>query len=49
MRRFARTKVEQFVIALQLPALIKVDNRIIEDSRIGLCMLLACLAYPNWL
>jgi len=33
--------------ALQLPAIIQCDNRIVEESRTGLCMLLARLAYPN--
>ena len=47
MRRFTRSEIEQLVIALQLPAVIKADNRIVEDSRTGLCMLLARLAYPN--
>jgi len=47
MRRFTRSEVEELVIALQLPAVIKADNRIVEDSRTGLWMLLARLAYPN--
>ncbi|RPB00188.1 hypothetical protein L873DRAFT_1901969 [Choiromyces venosus 120613-1] len=47
MFRFTRTEIEELVIALQLPAIIRADNHIIEDSRTGLCMLLARLAYPN--
>ncbi|RPA95821.1 hypothetical protein L873DRAFT_1929634 [Choiromyces venosus 120613-1] len=39
--------IEELVIVLQFPAIIKADNRIIEDSRTALCMLLAHLAYPN--
>lgn len=32
---------------LQLPDPVRADNRIIEDRRTALCMLLARLAYPN--
>ncbi|KAG0133619.1 hypothetical protein HOY82DRAFT_604264 [Tuber indicum] len=45
--RFTRGEVEELVIALQLPDLIRADNRITEDPRTALCMLLDRLAYPN--
>jgi len=35
------------VRALQLPEMVSAENRIVEDRRTALCMLLARLAYPN--
>lgn len=45
--RFTRSEVEELVEVLQLPNPIRADNRITEDPRTALCMLLARLAYPN--
>jgi len=46
-KRFTRKEVEELVNALQLPRIVRAANRITEDSRTALCMLLARLAYPN--
>lgn len=46
-KRFTKSEVEERVEVLQLPNPIQADNRITEDSRTALCMLLAQLAYPN--
>jgi len=46
-KRFTKSEVEELVEVLQLPNPIQAENRITEDSRTTLCMLLARLAYPN--
>ncbi|RPB27956.1 hypothetical protein L211DRAFT_772066, partial [Terfezia boudieri ATCC MYA-4762] len=45
--RFTQQEVERLVVVLQIPHPIKGRNRILQDARTGLCMLLARLAYPN--
>ncbi|RPA89084.1 hypothetical protein L873DRAFT_1894669 [Choiromyces venosus 120613-1] len=47
--RFTQSEVEELVEVLQLPNPIRANNRITEDRRTALCMLLARLAYPNHL
>lgn len=39
--------MERLVVVLQLPDKIKADNGIVEDRVVVMCMLLACLAYPD--
>jgi len=40
-KRFTQSEVEELVEVLQLPNPIQADNRITEESRTALCMLIA--------